>query len=1139
MKNKLTLIALLFSFLYSGNISNNEIISNDKRNQGILSNSKNKVVSIKKHKRALDMNRLTKSYQEKGLNATKLENKGKSNPSFEEDAWKPKSKKNQLLTPLIPEKSLSVQNRSEAHRSYYAQNNEYQNNNSIENRNVVTGTITPLDGGTFEDTLFVYFFDGSKDTAGNFNTFMTYANVDGSYEISVPEGNYYVEAYYNGGGYWYSCLQSGSYAVESNENNTLDMNLYPVSDYAAYIIFEDDYYESEHIDGEVYPVNVYDLSTNELLSSSFTGMLGFNYVYMPTGDYIVEIEGNQNGNDFNFSNEVSIIAGELEVFMYSFPEYITGSILDEEGRVVDSAYVYIEGYDTSYYELTNQEGNFSVEVEQGEYFVFGVVEINNEMSYWPATYDEGVVYAIDSSVALELTLYDTVSYGFVSYYAEMDSMDTVFHPVRVEFYDLQSNENIYTGQTGIFGYNGVSLVAGEYGVQFEGQEMDTLFVEAGQWYDVYSGSEINDEDDEHNVFGMLYDPVTGEGVYGYVYFHDEFDSTYSLSTDSSGYFSVYLPEGHWSSYALPYVENYFMSIWEGGVFMVEDGMNEFYVDHALYPNDYFGFALVNLIDSTGGLSNQFVEIVGPDFYEANTNHYGDVCSGLVPGDYTAFSEGFQPADFMLEAGMEQVIGLMPYQELDNNVTGHIMTVEGEPVANAFVLFQNFDDAYFAASDSNGYYEALIPPGIYSAYAQLDSTHWIELANGVLFLDEGMEQSQDFTLYPISEYGFLVGLIYGDEPNIAMRAIHITDEMGEMIAELHSNLYGEVAISLLPGNYMMLFDTPFGVQEHFVSIEAGMMNIVELIDEPEFPAAHILGIDDVPEDQGGRVYIAFEQSQFDTDGAMDSMRTEMYTIQRMDGGFWVGLASVGAYNAGVYVVEVTTLADSTSESEGLTAYRVLAHMDEGNFISEVAFGYSVDNIAPEMVVGLIGDYSDDMMMLSWDHSQANDMSHYNIYYSTEADFSPSEENLVGSHSENNFNHEMDMVSSGNHFYVVSAIDVHENHGDYSDVLTITVLDVDDNLGLPNVFAIHQNYPNPFNPTTRINYDLPEDALVSINVFDLMGRSIKTLVSENISAGFNSTLWDATNDYGESVSAGMYIFTIQAGDFKQTKKMLLLK
>ena len=104
----------------------------------------------------------------------------------------------------------------------------------------------------------------------------------------------------------------------------------------------------------------------------------------------------------------------------------------------------------------------------------------------------------------------------------------------------------------------------------------------------------------------------------------------------------------------------------------------------------------------------------------------------------------------------------------------------------------------------------------------------------------------------------------------------------------------------------------------------LMNIVVLMDGPEFPEPRILDVFDVPEDQGGRVYIAFEQSQFDTDGAMDSMRTEMYTVERMDGDFWVGLTSIGAYNAGVYIVEVNTLSDSTSESNGLTAFRVLAH-----------------------------------------------------------------------------------------------------------------------------------------------------------------------------------------------------------------------
>tara|TARA_B100001245_G_scaffold15028_1_gene10087 strand:- start:80 stop:265 length:186 start_codon:yes stop_codon:yes gene_type:complete len=60
-----------------------------------------------------------------------------------------------------------------------------------------------------------------------------------------------------------------------------------------------------------------------------------------------------------------------------------------------------------------------------------------------------------------------------------------------------------------------------------------------------------------------------------------------------------------------------------------------------------------------------------------------------------------------------------------------------------------------------------------------------------------------------------------------------------------------------------------------------------------------------------------------------------------------------------------------------------------------------------------------------------------------------------------------------------------------------------------------------------------------VHDLMGRKVKSLVSLEKDAGYHSIRWDATNDFGESVSAGMYFYTIQAGEFRQTKKMILLK
>ncbi|HIB60595.1 MAG TPA: T9SS type A sorting domain-containing protein, partial [Candidatus Marinimicrobia bacterium] len=85
----------------------------------------------------------------------------------------------------------------------------------------------------------------------------------------------------------------------------------------------------------------------------------------------------------------------------------------------------------------------------------------------------------------------------------------------------------------------------------------------------------------------------------------------------------------------------------------------------------------------------------------------------------------------------------------------------------------------------------------------------------------------------------------------------------------------------------------------------------------------------------------------------------------------------------------------------------------------------------------------------------------------------------------------------------------------------------------------NFPNPFNPVTTLRYDLPEDSQVSIMIYDIMGRKVKTLVNKSQNAGFKATIWDATNDLGQPVSAGIYLYTIQAGDFRQTRKMVLLK
>ena len=93
--------------------------------------------------------------------------------------------------------------------------------------------------------------------------------------------------------------------------------------------------------------------------------------------------------------------------------------------------------------------------------------------------------------------------------------------------------------------------------------------------------------------------------------------------------------------------------------------------------------------------------------------------------------------------------------------------------------------------------------------------------------------------------------------------------------------------------------------------------------------------------------------------------------------------------------------------------------------------------------------------------------------------------------------------------------------------------------PVKYELKNCYPNPFNPVTTLRYGLPQDGLVNITIYDMIGRKVKTLVNDAQTAGYKSIQWNATNDRNEPVSAGLYLYTIQAGDFRQTKKMVLLK
>ena len=95
------------------------------------------------------------------------------------------------------------------------------------------------------------------------------------------------------------------------------------------------------------------------------------------------------------------------------------------------------------------------------------------------------------------------------------------------------------------------------------------------------------------------------------------------------------------------------------------------------------------------------------------------------------------------------------------------------------------------------------------------------------------------------------------------------------------------------------------------------------------------------------------------------------------------------------------------------------------------------------------------------------------------------------------------------------------------------------GLPTAFTLHANYPNPFNPATQIKFDLPNACHVTLDVFNIAGQRITTLVDRTYEAGFHTVEWNGKTAQGQPVASGVYFYRLTAGDFVSTRKMMLLK
>lgn len=100
-------------------------------------------------------------------------------------------------------------------------------------------------------------------------------------------------------------------------------------------------------------------------------------------------------------------------------------------------------------------------------------------------------------------------------------------------------------------------------------------------------------------------------------------------------------------------------------------------------------------------------------------------------------------------------------------------------------------------------------------------------------------------------------------------------------------------------------------------------------------------------------------------------------------------------------------------------------------------------------------------------------------------------------------------------------------------------VDEFASIPAKFELRNNYPNPFNPTTNISFSIAENSFVSLEIYNLLGERVRSLVNESFAKGNYSTIWNARDDFGNKVNSGVYIYRLVADDFVHSKRMVLMK
>lgn len=319
---------------------------------------------------------------------------------------------------------------------------------------------------------------------------------------------------------------------------------------------------------------------------------------------------------------------------------------------------------------------------------------------------------------------------------------------------------------------------------------------------------------------------------------------------------------------------------------------------------------------------------------------------------------------------------------------------------------------------------------------------------------------------------------------------------------------------------------------------------------------IISINDVPDDQGGQVRIRWERSDYD---AFDQPYViSGYAVYRLQNGTaaplsmpslsvergerlphiegWDYIATVPARGDDVYQYVAPTLCDKPKTGDPCWSAFFISAVTPNPLVyfdSEPDSGYSVDNLPPGPPQVVVVQPSANGNEIVWEPSESPDVVLYQVYRAVNQVPEPTGEYLVHATSETGW---VDPTPEQGAVYAVSAVDAGGNESEPATQQSTT--GVGDRI--PDRMFLAQNAPNPFNPTTTIEFGVAAGGgHVTMEIFDVAGRRIRSLLSEPRAAGVWRVTWDGVNDAGTRVSSGVYFYRLRVGSDEQTRRMTLLE